>query len=615
MAGAIQLTEVDFEEIKLNLINYLKSTKQFTDYDFSGSNLQVILNLIAYQSQLNAYSTNMIANESFLSSASLRNNVVSCARQVGYVPTSTKAAGSTVSFDFELESEDFPSGYPPFLMIKPGMAFSTNTGQENLTFNFVDTQVAPVNKYGIAVFNNKRVYQGTYLSDEFTVDDSNFNQKFVLQNQGIDTTLLRVEVQLNPNEEVRTFFQQANNLVEVGAESNVYWIEETGEQYYELTFGDGFFGRKLKNGAKIFVHYLVCDGERGNGIQATQNFRFIGKTETSEGNVVSVPANINSASVSQGGASIESIESIKFRAPRSYATQNRAVIAQDYKNLVQTVYPGAQDVYVYGGEELEIPEYGRVFIAIKPNNGDTISNQTKQSIIKSLNEYRVASLELILTDPDILYVELDTIAYFNDQATIKDSAGIISTINETLNSRAISNVTDKFGGYVSFSQIMSAIDGADPSITRNNTIMKMRKDIQVLEFTPSSYEICFEQALKQDRVSPVVQSTGFKLVGDTNLYFMEDDTNGNLYIYYFDDLGNPVVTNKTFGTVDYNTGELQIGYVTPVTFQSTELLNSEIQIRALPFSQDVVAKKSVYLDLDVEGSTIRAVIETGVGIS
>ena len=238
MAGAIQLTEVDFEQIKLNLINYLKSTKQFTDYDFSGSNLQVILNLIAYQSQLNAYSTNMIANESFLSSATLRDNVVSNAKSVGYIPSSAQSANCNTTFEFQLTSTDFPGGYPLFLSIQPGMVFSTSTGSANYIFNVVDTQSAPVSTNGVCRFSNVQVYEGTYLQAEFTVDTSNYNQKFVLQNQNIDTDLIRVEVQQNPNQEERTFFQQANNLVTTTAESPVYWIEEANEQYYELTFGD-----------------------------------------------------------------------------------------------------------------------------------------------------------------------------------------------------------------------------------------------------------------------------------------------------------------------------------------------------------------------------------------
>ena len=610
MAGAIQLTEVDFDQIKSNLINYLKSTKEFTDYDFSGSNLQVILNLISYQSQLNAYSTNMIANESFLSSATLRDNVVSNARSVGYVPTSSRSAQSQVSFTFQLTTTDFPAGYPLFLDVMPGMVFTTATGNDNYIFNVVDVQTAPVGSGGLCTFSNVTTYEGSYLTAEFTVDTANYNQKFVLENQNIDTSLLRVEVQENPNQEARTFFQQADSLVTTTAESPVYWVEEANEQYYELTFGDGFFGKKLLNGAKIFVSYIVGNGPLANGIQSDSNFSYTGRVMTSSGVSLSQAAVITSATVSEGGTQIESVRDIKFRAPKYYAAQNRAVTNNDYKTLVQKIYPPASDVYVYGGEELDIPEYGRVFIAIKPNTGDTISNITKNSIVKSLSDYRVSSIGIVITDPAVLYLEIDTTVFYDDKRTIKDNAGIVSAVRSTLDSKSVSGSIDKFGGAARFSRILTAIDAADSSITRNTTTLKMRKDFSVVESTPASYEVCFEQSLEINTTNAVIGSTGFTLAGDTTTYYFEDDTKGNIYTYYFNDDGAKTIKNAQFGTVDYVKGEVMLGYVTAVTFTSTLLPGSNIQIRALPFGQDVVAKKSVYLDLDVDNSKISAVVDT-----
>jgi len=615
VAGAIQLTEVDFDQIKLNLVNYLKSTKQFTDYDFSGSNLQVILNLIAYQSQLNAYSTNMIANESFLSSATLRNNVVANARSVGYTPSSSRAAQSEVTFTFQLTTTDFPAGFPLFLDVMPGMIFTTATGNSSYIFNVVDVQSAPVNSTGLCTFNNVTVYEGSYLEAEFTVDTANYNQKFVLENQNIDTSLIRVEVQENPNQEARTFFRQANSLVTTTAESAVYWIEEANEQYYELTFGDGYFGKKLQNGAKIFVSYLVSNGSRANGIASDSNFIFTGRTLTSAGDFatsLNQTARIISASVTDGGSQIESVEEIKFRAPKFYAAQNRAVTNNDYRTIIQQIYPAASDVYVYGGQELDIPEYGRVFVAIKPNTGQTLSNATKTSIIDSLNDYRVSSVEVVITDPEILYLELDTTVFYDDKRTIKDNSGIISAVKSTLDSTAVSGTIDKFGGAARFSRIVSAIDAADSSITRNLTSVKMRKQIQAVINTPASYEICFEQGLQFVAGVSSVASSGFTVLNDTTTYYFEDDGVGNIQTYYFDSVGTKIIADFEFGTIDYIKGEIMIGYVTAVTFTSTVLPGNEIHIRAFPLGQDVVAKKSVYLDLDVENSRISAVIDTNV---
>jgi hypothetical protein len=616
LSGAIQLSEVDFEQIKSNLVDYLKSTKQFTDYDFSGSNLQVILNLIAYQAQLNAYSTNMIANESFLSSATIRDNVVSNARAVGYTPVSARSSKSTTTFSYALTTTQFPAGYPSFLELQPGMLWLTASGRANYVFNIVDTQTAPVSSTGVCTFTDVVTYEGTYLSANFTVDKSDYNQKFVLKNRDIDSTTIRVEVQQNPNEEYNTFFEQANNLVKVGSESTVYWLEETNEEYYELTFGDGYFGKALKDGAKIFVTYLVTRGSEANGINCLANFAYTGDIITSDGTVITLVPTLTAASDSASGANIESVNSVKFNAPKYYGAQNRCVISQDYETIIRQIYPAASDIYVYGGEELSIPEYGRVFIAIKPTTGETLSALTKNYIIESLNEYRIASLQIVLMDPSVIYLEYDTVVYYNDKATIKDASGISSEVNRAISSYFISSAIDKFGGAARYSRIVGAIDDSDPAITRNTTVLRMRKDFKINANASSSYEICFEQALKTDTSAAVIYSTGFQLLTDgTNdgrTYYFEDDTKGNVYLFYLDSTNTKIITNSTFGTVDYTNGEVMIGYTTPVTFVNTVLPNSAIQIRALPFGQDVVAKQSVYLELDSDASKITSLVDTNV---
>ena len=616
MAGAIQLTEVDFDQIKTNLIDYLKSTKQFTDYDFSGSNLQVILNLIAYQAQLNAYSTNMIANESFLSSATIRDNVVSSARAVGYTPVSARSATSTTTFTYTLTETEFPSGFPSYLELLPGTIWQTASGRTNFFFNIVDTQTAPVSSTGSCTFSNLVVYEGTYLTADFTVNKADYTQRFVLKNQNIDSSSIRVEVQENPNSELNTFFEQANNLVTIGPESTVYWLEEVNEEYYELTFGDGSFGKALKDGAKIHVTYVVTNGELANGVNCLVNFAYAGETITSQGQKVTIIPQLTAATDSSGGANIESIDSVKFNAPKSYAAQNRCVISQDYETIIREIYPAASDIYVYGGEELSIPEYGRVFVAIKPNSGESLSALTKNYISESLNDYRIASLQIVLVDPTVLYLEYETAVFYNDRATIKDASGIRSEVNKAISSYFVSSAINKFGGAARYSRIVGVIDDADPSITRNTTILRMRRDFTITPNAPTSYEICFDQALKTDTNKSVVYSTGFELiqdgVNDGRTYFFEDDTLGNVYLFYLDSSNEKIITNATFGTVDYVTGDVQLGYSTPVTFANTSLPNSTIQIRAFPFGQDVVAKQSVYLELDSDSSSIQVFVDTNI---
>ena len=303
MAGAISLTEVDFDQIKSNLIGYLKSTKEFTDFDFEGSNLQVILNLLAYQQQLNAYTTSMLANESFLASSSIRNNTVLNARMLGYLPNSTKSATNTVSFSFQLNYDDYPQGFPRFLEINPGLAFQAGIGQGAFLFNILDVYVAAVDSNGYVLFKDVNVYEGAFLTQTFTVDKSNYTQRFILENENIDTDTIRIEVQEDPNLDATEYYVEAKNLVDVDEEDRIYWVEEDESTHYEITFGDGYFGKALADGAIIHVSYVVSNGVLGNGIQGTNVYDFIGNVIDSNKTVVTSPATVITTGSSNGGAS------------------------------------------------------------------------------------------------------------------------------------------------------------------------------------------------------------------------------------------------------------------------------------------------------------------------
>ena len=617
MAGAIQLTEVDFQQIKNNLIDYLKSTKQFTDYDFSGSNLQVILNLIAYQAQLNAYSTNMIANESFLASASLRNNVVSNARMMGFVPISARASNTLASFEYNLTASNYPAGFPQYLQIDSGPCVSTGIGVENFTFNIIDSQVAAVSGSGVCRFENVPVYEGVFLEQDFVVDESNYNQKFILDNFDIDTTTLRVEVQEDPNEEVNTFYRQANDLVKLNEETAAYWIEEIDNFRYELTFGDGFFGKKLQNGAKIFASYVVTNGPTANGLRGPSQIQFVSRTTTSTGSVISERPTVTSFPSTEGGAEVEDVGSVKFRAPKSYSAQSRCVVGNDYETLIKDIYPAIDDVYVYGGEELEIPQYGRVFVVIKPSATEALSSTAKNFIKKSLQDYRIASIDVVLQDPSVIYIEVVSTVYYDDKKTLKDNSGISAAVSDTLNKYSETSMVSKFGSAVRYSRVVSAIDDSDPSITRNVTELRMRRDMTTLINTSASYELCFENRFKEDVDGSTVYSSGFQLnqngTNDGNTYYFEDDGKGNLYLFYFDTNYNKVITDKEFGTVDYTKGEVMVGFTNPVKFASTIVGDNQVQVRCKPFYQDVEAKQTVYIDFDVANSSINAIVDTKEG--
>ncbi|MBI51749.1 MAG: hypothetical protein CL779_00830 [Chloroflexi bacterium] len=612
MAGAIQLTEGDFDEIKQNLINYLKSTKQFTDFDFDGSNLQVILNLISYQAQLNAYTANMVANESFLASASLRENVVSNAAMIGYVPVSARASKSLVSFEFLLDTTQYSSGLPQYLTIKPGMIFTTSGGTGNFIFNIVDSQNSPVSSTGVCRFTGVSVYEGAYLPANFVVDEADYNQEFVIRNSNIDTSTMRVEVQEDPNEDVRFIYKQAESLVTLTSETRAYWLEEVSNGFYHLTFGDGYFGKKLQNGAKIFVNYVVTNGELGNGVQGSANYIFVGSVVDSYGTVVTTLPLVTEAPASEGGAAIESIPSVKFRATKSYASQKRAVVASDYDSLVRDIYPAVDDIYVYGGDTLVPPQYGRVYISVKPSNSEYLSNITKNYIKQSLDPYRVASLDIVFVDPQILYIELVSMVYYNNFRTLKDNAAIVSSVKETLETYKSASSISKFGGSIKYSKIVGAIDASDEAITRNNTNLRMRRNIEVRLNSPATYEICFENPLKLDCNNAVVNSTGFTLTinGVTSpiIHYFKDDTKGGIYTYHYDEEGEIIIDNKLFGTVDYDTGEIELGYLKgqDITFATTVEKNGLIKVTAIPRDNDITVIRSVYMDLDIASSVIEA---------
>ena len=652
MAGPINLTEVDFQEIKDNLIGYLRSTNQFTDYDFSGSNFSVILNLLAYQAQLNSYSTNLVANESFLHTSTIRKNVVANARSVGYIPGSARAAVSIIDFDIQLDTTDYPSGLPETLQIPAGLAFSTNGGKSNFTFNILQPQVAGVDNTGLAKFRNIELHEGSMVRTLFVVDKSDYNQRFILQNANTDITSLQVEITEDVSNEETFYYKPADNLVEITKESRTYWVNEIDRGFYELTFGDGLFGKKLVDGARIYVSSIVTNGPEGNGIQYNTSYSFVGTIFDSFATRIVNPVTVISVSKSEGGALPEEVSSIKFRAPREYAAQNRCVTTQDFDVLVRKVFSAIDDVYVVGGETLSPPEYGRVYITIKPSSSDSLSNITKNYIKKSLDPYRIASIDVVINDPDILNVEVDSLVYFDEKRTVKDQSSISATVNTALNNYVVSSVIPKFGGALSYSKIICVIDDADKSITRNNTSLTMRKDLKIVQNTDATYEVCVEQPIQQNKDKPTVYSSGFKLEVDNQIdervFYFENDFEtlrknttedpqmiSDIYCFYINEFNEKVKVNffetssnvlkvvnvpfdekniTSFGTVYHETGEIELGfnYKRGIKFVSTEVSSNVIEIRCIPHDKDIIAKESLFLQIDVSKSNIRSIIDTQI---
>lgn len=614
MAGAVQLTEVDFEQIKLNLVNYLKSTNKFTDFDFDGSNLSVILNLIAYQAQLSAYSANMIANESFLSSSTIRRNVVRNAKQLGYVPQSSATAIVQADFGFNLNqigpiSDLYPGGLPNYVQIEPGLVFRAKSKDTSIALNVIDPQKSSVDSTGQVDFKDLDLYEGTLIKSTFTKDSTVFNQKFIIENQNVDITTLRIQVQESPNETETFTYTQSTNLTQLDETSRTYWVDEYDEGNWELTFGDGYFGTALQDGAKIYVSYLITKGSEASGTVNINTLSYSGRCVDSFGTKIQINPTVTSLGNVRDGSDPESVPSIKFRAPKNYAAQGRCVTADDYETIIRNIYPNIEDMFVFGGEEKDTPEYGRIYAVIKPVGSDTLSNLAIASIKNTLKSYKVASLDLVIKGPEILNIELSTVVYYDPKMTRKDDVAIKSDVMEAVTHLANSKVARKFGGSVKYSKIVGLIDDADDSIVRNTTDLIMMKKFGIAVSTLATYEVCFENSLTIDNNDSVIYSTGFKVDGDEKTYFFENipqigfERMGVIRRFYFNENNDKVVVDDSFGTVDYTIGEIILN---PIAISETSIGDGIIEVRSIPIDSgmQVRASREVFFKLNLEGSII-----------
>jgi hypothetical protein len=400
----INFSNLDFDQIKSSLKEYLRANSNFTDYDFEGSNLSTIIDTLAYNTYITSYNANMVSNEVFIDSATLRENVVSLAKAIGYIPRSRKSSIATVSFFVDTSSLPIT---PLTLTLQRGLVCTSSTTFQGLSysFNIIDSVTKPVVN-NIVTFDAIQVYEGTYLTQTFTVDTNNPNQKFILSNAGIDVSSIRVTVRNTQNSTVTRQFSLSENLIDIGSTSKVFFIQEIEDQRYEVIFGDGIFGVKLENLNFIEVSYVVSNGENGNGIS---NFVYAGRLlDNNDASVVESISEITTDIASNNGQDLESVDSIKKFAPRIYASQNRAVTAADYEAIVPTIFPETESISVYGGETLNPPRYGKVFISIKPYNGDFLSSIIKDQIKTQLRKYTVAGIVTEIIDLKYIFVEYES---------------------------------------------------------------------------------------------------------------------------------------------------------------------------------------------------------------
>ena len=594
-----QFTNLDFNTLREQIKDYLRANSSFSDFDFEGSNFSILIDTLAYNSYITSYNTNMAVNESFIDSATLRENVVSLARNIGYVPRSTKSAVAKVNFNVNVSSVNAKQ-----VKLNAGLVALGAVEGGNYTFSIPEDITVTPNSSGIANFNDISIYEGNYLTKTFVVDGSQTNERYILPNTNVDTSSIRVSV-LEREDDVTTEFQYNlyTNIFEVNNNSRLFLVQEIDDEKYQIMFGDNVLGRKPKNGSEITVSYIVTSGKEGND---AANFNFAGRlTYPSGGLDVDISSGISlitTTQSSENGDSIESIDNIKYLAPRVYASQYRAVTPNDYKSLIPFLYPNIDSVSAYGGEELDPPQFGKVFITVKPKNGEFLSAVAKDSIKNDLKKYTVAGIKQEFLDLKYLYVEFDsTVSY--DSGFIADKLNLQSRILSAIQTYAESADINSFGGRLKYSKLLSQIDKVDTGITSNITTLVIRRNLIPSYNTLATYEICYGNKFHADLEGFNVRSSAFKIEGvDGDVYLTDfpnnDQVSGTIKLFTING-GIVTFVNNSAGSIDYIKGEILLF---PITISSSTISN-RVEIEVTPESNDIIAKENLYIVLDTTGNS------------
>ena len=598
----INFTDLDFDQIRESIKDYLKANSNFTDYDYEGSNLSTIIDALAYNTYLASYNANMASNEVFIDSATLRENVVSLARNIGYVPRSRRAARANVSFTVNAQGTTAVS-----VTLKAGIAFlSTRTfGQESYIFSIPNDITVPVDSKGYANFLNVDIYEGTYVKQSYSVSSRNPDQKYIIPNGGADTSLIQVSVKASKSSSVSQKFEQFNGLYDIGPTSPIYFVQEIDSERYELLFGDGIFGKKLEEPNYVEISYITSHGADANNID---NFSFSGSLVSNNGTALSTGISLVTANTRTfGGNDIESVESVRKYAPRIYASQNRAVTASDYEALIPQIYPQAESVSAFGGEDLDPPAFGKVFISIKPDDGVYLSTSIKENIKNQLKKYSVAGIVPVITDLKYLYVESNTNAYYNPN--IAPSAPYVQDLITTnITNYSKSSELNSFGARFKYSKYLNIIDNSHESVTSNITTVDMRRDMRASLNQYAEYEICYGNRFHIKKLEFNIKSSGFTVSGVSGTVYFGDSVNpdnqtGALFLFKLNSPTEPVVVKRNVGVVDYMKGEIKIN---PLKIISTQVNKGTplVEISVSPYSNDIIGLQDLYLQLDTTGVTV-----------
>ena len=623
-----QFTSLDFEDIKVQIKDFLRSNSNFTDFDFEGSNFSVLIDTLAYNTYINAFNANLVANESFLDSATVRENVISLARNIGYIPRSRTAATATIKLG-DVDLGTTTDATPKFLKLRAGLICIGNV--ENTTFRFslpesiTSTRVKDINGTSFAQFDDDIIiYEGTYLQRLYRVDTT-VDQRYIIDSPGIDSSTLRVYVAPISDTSIGRKYKQVDNILSLDKNSEIYLTQEVQDEKYEILFGDDFFGKKLENGQTITATYIVTDGLDGNG---PSEFSFQGTFGKDDGSFFTPSDNVDITTIrnASNGAEVEDISSIKYLAPRLYSAQYRAVTPRDYEAIIQNIFPKTESVAVVGGEELDPPQFGKVQISIKPKNGTFVSDFDKTQIKNKLKNYSIAGINPEIVDLKILYVELDSTVYFNP-SEVASSINLRSSIISALQLYSQNVEINKFGGRFKYSKINQLIDRVDNGITSNITKIIIRRDLKASINQFAQYELCFGNRFNINPAGYNIKSTGFTVSGSDKIAYLTDIPNknsagdldgsmkGTVSIVSKNNKNQQVVLVKGAGIVDYKKGEVILN---TVNFTSTVAENNIVEVQAYPESNDVVGLKDLFVSFNVSNSTINMkedVIASGEDVS
>ena len=602
MASKLNISQLDFDQIKGNLKRFLSQQNTFNDYDFEGSGMSVLLDLLAYNTHYLSYNANILANEMFIDTADLRNSIVSLAKALGYTPNSPRSPVADLSIVVN-------NATGSTLTMPVGTKFSTTV--DGQTYNFVtitSNTISPINN--IYTFSNVKIYEGTYVTFQYTANTADLDQKFLIQSANADTTTLSVSVQNSASDTTTNTYTKATSITELDSTSKVYFLQEDEDGKFEIYFGDGVIGKKLEDGNIVILKYVVTNKSAANGATTfTLNGNIGGFSDTT------ITTNSNAAN----GTEAETNASVKFNAPKSYSAQDRAVTVEDYKVKVQEIYANAKSVSAWGGEDNDTPFYGRVYISIKAKSGSNLTETTKTDIVNQLKKFSIASVTPVILDPETTDILLTSNVKYNEPATTKGTETIKTDITNALTNYN-DNTLNQFDGVFRYSKVIELIDDADSSILSNITTVKIRKSFTPTLSTATNYTVSFNNALynphsgHNSSAGGILSSTGFKVSGDTtNVYFFDDDGQGNIRRYY---LANQVRTyvDNTAGTIDYSAGSLSINSVNITSVENIRgSASSVIECTVTPSSNDVVPVRNQIVNIDVTNSSFTVAADTLVG--